>query len=366
MARHSAAWMYGLLALFGSLLLAEAAVANHVANLVHELRFQRIMENSDSLKKNASALMAVVQDNTGFIWVGGENGLARFDGLQFKRYEPSPEPGAPPSNIVRDLLIDRDGIMWIATDRGLARYVEHDDRFDVFRPVQDDPTTLPHNVITSLALDQDNRLIVGTGSGISIVSADRTRFINVPLTAGTETLTFVLDTFVDSKNRIWVGTRDYGLFLLDQEGAPVRHFAAAVGKAGALQSDMVKSIEEDQFGRIWAGTYGGGVSRLNEGGAQFHDLSGGSRRSRRGRQQHGLGSVPGQRRCPLAVDGPGGPGALRCGPRQLHPLPPQRHRPQYPGLQSGAGDLRGPGAQSVDHHFSGWHQLLRSQPQRDQ
>lgn len=269
MARHSAAWMYGLLALFGSLLLAEAAVANHVANLVHELRFQRIMENSDSLKKNASALMAVVQDNTGFIWVGGENGLARFDGLQFKRYEPSPEPGAPPSNIVRDLLIDRDGIMWIATDRGLARYVEHDDRFDVFRPVQDDPTTLPHNVITSLALDQDNRLIVGTGSGISIVSADRTRFINVPLTAGTETLTFVLDTFVDSKNRIWVGTRDYGLFLLDQEGAPVRHFAAAVGKAGALQSDMVKSIEEDQFGRIWAGTYGGGVSRLNEGERSF-------------------------------------------------------------------------------------------------
>lgn len=263
MARHSA-WKLGLLALCSLLWVATAA-----ASPGPELRFQRIMEHSDALKKNASALMTVVQDHTGFMWFGGENGLARFDGLHFKRYEPSPEPGGHPSNIVRDLLIDRDGVMWVATDRGLARYVEHEDRFDVFRPIQDDPTTLPHNVITSLALDRHNRLIVGSGSGVSIVSADRSRFTNIPLTAGPQASTFVLDTFVDSKNRIWVGTREYGLFLLDQDGEVVRHFVAAVGREGALQSDMVKSIEEDQFGRIWAGTYGGGVSRLNEGERSF-------------------------------------------------------------------------------------------------
>jgi two-component system sensor histidine kinase ChiS len=270
MARHSAAWMLGLfLALCGNLLLTVPAAADHAATSVQELRFQRILENSEAIKKNASALMAVVQDHSGFMWFGGENGLARFDGLQFKRYEPSPEAGGPPSNVVRDLLIDSEGVMWIATDRGLCRYVEHEDRFDVFRPVLDDPTTLPHNVITSLALDQQNRLIIGTGSGISIFSADRTKFTNFPLTAGTETATFVLDTFVDSKNRIWVGTRDYGLFQLDHNGTAQHHFLAAVGNLDALQSDMVKSIEEDPYGRIWVGTYGGGVSRLNEGERSF-------------------------------------------------------------------------------------------------
>ena len=271
MARDYALWTCSrFLVLLVGLLLAGVSQANSVdTGGMQELRFQRVMEDSEAIKKNASALMTVVQDNSGFMWFGGENGLARFDGLQFKRYEPSPEPGAPPSNIVRDLLIDHDGVMWIATDRGLCRYVEREDRFDVFRPVLDDPTTLPHNVITSLALDQHNRLIVGTGSGISIFSADRSRFASFPLTAGTQAVTFVLDTFVDSKNRIWVGTRDYGLFLLDQDGDVLRHFVAAVGNPGALQSDVVKSVEEDQFGRIWVGTYGGGVSRLNEGERDF-------------------------------------------------------------------------------------------------
>lgn len=234
-----------------------------------DLRIQRVMENSDAIKKYASALMSVVQDNTGFMWFGGENGLVRFDGVSFKRYEPSPEPGGPPSNIVRALLVDQQGIMWAATDRGLCRYVAEEDRFDVFRPVLDDPTTLPHNVTTSLALDQQNRLIVGTGSGISIFSADRTTFTNIPLAVSSAAVTFVQDTFVDSKNRIWVGTRDYGLFLLNTDGFIVRRYVSNPQDPSALQSNMVKTIEEDQFGRIWVGTYGGGVSRINEGERSF-------------------------------------------------------------------------------------------------
>ena len=262
--RRAQGWSWGFLASW----LCTVTLAAEVSP-PQELRFQRVLEDSEAIKKNASALMTVVQDSTGFMWFGGENGLARFDGVQFKRYEPSPEPGGPPSNVVRGLVVDHDGVMWAATDRGLCRYLAEADRFDVFRPVLNDPTTLPHNVTTSLALDQNNRLILGTGSGISIFNAERTRFDNIPLTVGTEAVTFVLDTFVDSKNRIWVGTRDYGLFLLRNDGEFIRHFVARPGDLTALQSDVVKTIEEDQFGRIWVGTFGGGVSRLNEGERSF-------------------------------------------------------------------------------------------------
>lgn len=233
------------------------------------LRFQRLMDGSEAAKKYTSAVMSVAQDRLGFLWFGGENGLARFDGVQFKRYEPSPEPGGPPSNVVRALLVDKDGVLWVATDRGLCRYRPEWDRFDVFRTVPDDPHSLAHNVVTSLAVDRQNRLVLGTGNGISFMSASRTHFENLPLTAGAEDVTFVLETFVDSKNRIWVGTREYGLFLLDADGRLVRHFVARPGAPDALQSDMVKAVEEDQFGRIWVGTYGGGLSRLNEGERNF-------------------------------------------------------------------------------------------------
>jgi two-component system sensor histidine kinase ChiS len=233
------------------------------------LRFQRLMEVSEAAKKYTSALMSVAQDPTGFMWFGGENGLARFDGVQFKRYEPSPEPGGPPSNVVRALLVDKAGVLWVATDRGLCRYLAEYDRFEVFRTVPDDPHSLAHNVVTSLAVDHQNRLVLGTGSGISLLDESRTRFENLPLTAGAEAVTFVLKTFVDSKNRIWVGTREFGLFLLSADGQVVRHYTASPGVSDALQSDVVKAIEEDQFGRIWVGTYGGGLSRLNEGERNF-------------------------------------------------------------------------------------------------
>lgn len=233
------------------------------------LRFQRLMDGSEAAKKYTAALMSVAEDPTGFMWFGGENGLARFDGVQFKHYEPSPELGGPPSNVVRALLVDKDGVLWVATDRGLCRYLAEFDRFEVFRTVPDDPHSLAHNVVTSLAVDRRNRLVLGTGSGISVLDESRTRFENLPLTAGTEAVTFVLKTFVDSKNRIWVGTREYGLFLLSAEGELVRRYIASPGTPDALQSDVVKAIEEDQFGRIWVGTYGGGVSRLNEGERTF-------------------------------------------------------------------------------------------------
>ncbi len=268
MEKRFAGWRRSFYIALWSWCLAAAAVAGTVGT-PPELRFQRVLEDSEAIKRNASALMTVVQDSTGFMWFGGENGLARFDGVQFKRYEPSPEPGGPPSNIVRGLLVDHKGVMWVATDRGLCRYTAELDRFEVFRPVLNDPATLPHNVITSLAVDQNNRLILGTGSGISIFNAERTRFDNLALTADSQTTTFVLKTFVDSKNRIWVGSRDHGLFLLGGNGEFIRHFVASPGDSSALQSDVVKAIEEDQFGRIWVGTYGGGVSRLNEGERTF-------------------------------------------------------------------------------------------------
>jgi two-component system sensor histidine kinase ChiS len=256
-------WLVGAILGFGSGALWAQAPDHQPA-----LRLQRVMEDSDAAKKHASALMSVVQDTTGFMWFGGENGLARFDGVQFKHYEPSPEPGTPPSNVVRALLVDRDGVMWVATDRGLCRYLPELDRFDVFRPREGEANSLPHNVITSLALDRQNRLIIGTGRGISLLDPSRGRFENLPL-AGDESVVFVLKTFVDSKNRIWVGTREHGLFLLRGDGKLERHYLTSPEAPEGLQSDMVKAIEEDQFGRIWVGTYGGGLSRLNEGERSF-------------------------------------------------------------------------------------------------
>lgn len=234
-----------------------------------ELRFQRVFDGTETIKSNASSLTSIVQDKTGFMWFGGENGLARFDGVQFKLYQQSDLPGGLPSSYVRDLILDKKGELWIATDRGLCRYYPETESFEVFRPDPNNPQSIAHNVVTTMTLDNDNNLILGTATGISILDPERKVFTNDPLSSSEDSLTFVLDVMVDTKNRLWVASRDHGLFLLDHERRLVRQYYSEQSNPKALQSDTVKAIEEDQFGRIWVGTYGGGVSRINEGERSF-------------------------------------------------------------------------------------------------
>ena len=66
----------------------------------------------------------ILQDRTGFVWVGTNNGLFRFDGHRFRRFGVS---AGLPEDAVSSLLETRDGSLWVATEAGLSRRAE--DRF---------------------------------------------------------------------------------------------------------------------------------------------------------------------------------------------------------------------------------------------
>lgn len=62
----------------------------------------------------------ILQDKRGFIWMGTEDGLNRFDGTQFAVFRNQPTNSSGISgNIITDLLEDQEGILWIATEDGV-------------------------------------------------------------------------------------------------------------------------------------------------------------------------------------------------------------------------------------------------------
>ncbi|MCY7355085.1 MAG: hypothetical protein LH470_08440 [Lysobacter sp.] len=100
----------------------------------------------------------ITQDRLGYIWVGTQAGIARFDGVRFVTYnmENTPElPGLWTSS----LLIDRQDRLWIGTYKGLAMY--EDGRFHRV-PAAD----LSHGLldVQALALDGRGNVLVGTSS----------------------------------------------------------------------------------------------------------------------------------------------------------------------------------------------------------
>ena len=90
--------------------------------------------------------LSLAQDRTGYIWVGTQSGLARFDGVRFTSYTPEDTP-ALAGIWIRSLLADADGRLWIGTYQGLA--VLQDGQF---RSVQaTDPGRYPSLDIFALA-----------------------------------------------------------------------------------------------------------------------------------------------------------------------------------------------------------------------
>src|SRR3954454_3336384 len=64
----------------------------------------------------------ILQDRTGFLWVGTQNGLFRYDGSQFARF--SQEDGLP-SSTVESIHETRDGVLWVGTTVGLAKRIDN-------------------------------------------------------------------------------------------------------------------------------------------------------------------------------------------------------------------------------------------------
>ena len=66
-------------------------------------------------------IFSMAQTPDGYLWLGTEFGLVRFDGVQAVPWQP-PNGEQLPSNFVQELLVARDGTLWIGTDKGLASW----------------------------------------------------------------------------------------------------------------------------------------------------------------------------------------------------------------------------------------------------
>ncbi len=115
---HRAAVLYGTLAMMTLMGCGLPSLALEPSTpLANYGRQTWVMENG--LPQNT--VQALVQTRDGFVWLGTEVGLVRFDGNGFQVFDKNSTP-ALPGNDVRCLLATRDGALWIGTSEGLARW----------------------------------------------------------------------------------------------------------------------------------------------------------------------------------------------------------------------------------------------------
>ncbi len=256
-----------------------------------------------------SSVLSMVQTEDGYLWLGTYEGLARFDGIEFKIFNKT-NTSKMASNRIRCLLQDQNGNLWIGTSGGLLRY-----RGGAFKNY----TTadgLADNYAVTLYEDSSGRLWVGTTDGLSCFENDL--FTSYSLAHGLAH-GYILSLVETNENELWIGTSGGGLFVL-QDGkisskklpelsdAPVirvlykdkegfiwigtggnglgRTAAAPYKGPGNHKSDRVKKIDlsrqdiraiyQDSRGTLWVGTNRHGLNVLRKGGSSFlHSKQGG-------------------------------------------------------------------------------------------
>ncbi|WP_239492588.1 hybrid sensor histidine kinase/response regulator [Luteitalea sp. TBR-22] len=241
-----------------SLTLSRPVEALDPARLVSQY-VRQSWDAADGLTQNT--VQAIVQTRDGYIWLGTDAGLVRFDGVRFTTFDRHNTPALARHN-VRALAEGPDGSLWIGLQpHGLVRL--RDGRFNVVGAREG----LPDAAVSCLLVDRAGALWVGTfGAGVLRLSGGR------------------FETFTRSRGlahdqvRSMVQARD-GVIWVGTDGAGVSRIADGrilpALPPSALTGSVIWSMAQDRSGAMWFGTYAAGLWRLADGRlTHFDDADG--------------------------------------------------------------------------------------------
>jgi len=236
------------------------------------LRFKHYMVE-DGLSSNT--VRCVLQDKKGFIWIGTEGGLNRFDGLTFRNFlNIAGDTTSLGNNYVYTLLEDAQTNLWIGTDHGVSIFNPRTEKFHAFRAKTASGVPLSGNV-QQITMDSDSVLWFGTQSQ-GVFRFDSKKNLLEQFAPNGEDLrnnNFTYYVYADKNGRIWVSS--------NQRGASVRYFDAATKrfKIPAFfeylqpQGDIsVHRIIEDSAQRMWLGTWDDGICSMANSSGSFRKI----------------------------------------------------------------------------------------------
>lgn len=281
-----------------------------------------VLENlttTDGLPQGS--VMATLQDSQGFVWLGTQDGLVRYDGHELVRYAYSRDArNGLPGNFIYQMAEDARHDLWIAVkDAGVARWNRASDTFTVYRHDPRNPGSLASDTVRTVLIDGQGRvwigmndagvdildpssghidhlrhrasdpgslvsdrvqtlapgragdIWIGTQDGLDEWDAARRALVHFPhiAEAGHSLKRGISQVLEDPSGAVWIGIFDGGLDRMDRDGNIAQVFRHDPRAAASLASDDVTALLEDRAGRLWVGT-AEGLDLLDRSSGEFH------------------------------------------------------------------------------------------------
>ncbi len=225
-----------------------------------QLRFEHITVNEGLAHSDG---MCVEQDKSGFIWIGTNDGINRYDGYELKKYLlPINSRNGLFSNRIQDMYVDRQERLWVGTESaGLSLFDADHDRFvNVSQQVRPSANKalverLQMSDVLSITSDKLGRIWVGTSRrGVFILTLDAdsqlTHIEQLVLSGHTGPDYYISDVVVDQGGTVWIGTYGVGLWFVDPASLAAQPLVA---QEAPLANRAVSALHVDRRNDLWIG-----------------------------------------------------------------------------------------------------------------
>ncbi|MEO0725487.1 MAG: two-component regulator propeller domain-containing protein [Bacteroidota bacterium] len=261
-----------------------------------------------------NTIRQIVQDEQGFLWIGTEDGLNRFDGRKMVVFRSdADDPKSLSSNFIEDIAFDDEGNIWIATISGLNKLDPQVGYFERFLPQPADTTSLPFAAIQTILPDELGRiwlggaqlaclnpetkrfrawelplgekrldgtlidciasintdeLLLATGIGLFSFHTQQETFQRIELPIPADRSQRIISLLQDRQQRIWVTTLS-GIFQLDKAYNVLAHHHHIPNDPSSVSDHDLSVILQDPNDYLWFGSFSQGLNRLDTNTGQF-------------------------------------------------------------------------------------------------
>ncbi|WP_321373335.1 two-component regulator propeller domain-containing protein [uncultured Draconibacterium sp.] len=216
-----------------------------------DIRFRRVSPPGGF---SFQAIHSFNQDKFGYIWMGGFDGVLRYDSKEIIRfsYQPEKEDGLP-SNTVTGIAIDKDNNIWASTDKGLCKFNPIAQEFEQVHYTYENGSQ-PNNHLFSIQFDGHGNLWIVDEHFFGYIDETTNKMIRI--TEGLSNSPRLI--YNDETNRLWLGTLDGSVYKVHHEETKVEKLINGPGST-------VRTISTSTD-NIWVG--------YQEHGARMYDFKG--------------------------------------------------------------------------------------------
>lgn len=191
------------------------------------------------------------QDDDGFVWVGTDDGLFRYDGHGFFGYHPvEGDTLSISSNIINTIAGDNHGGMWIGTDNGLNYYDRKNEQFIRFMYDPDNPASIRNNHIRKLFPENSGLMLVETLDGTLTIfdrNGEKTRHFDHDPVRQPYYRYHAL--YQEENGKIWLGGRSLGLHRIDPVTGIIQRYSADPSRSDRKRENDISLVHVGEDGQ---------------------------------------------------------------------------------------------------------------------